>query len=226
MTKFSEKTRFFVLLLGVCGALVLLMLGSSRALRSLDSMRSDERKGRQASPKTYQRTLAEGIRVSRHGCYGIDFIECGSCRIEKMRKGPLTLGGLNVLVIDDLKVVMPPNDGEREPELPKDAGNRSAARDVAERLGVSGGFLTSRSLPLKFSGLRIKTLAVDRLLDYGGKPEKVFVAEAAEASRAGLSLSGCTVFLDRSGGEFVGNAMLSKSGDGLRLAWSGGAIEI
>ena len=226
MLKFSEKTRFFVLLAGVFAALAFLLVGSNLAMQFLDSVRNDERKGHRVSTKNYQRTLAEGVRVSRHGCYGIDFIECGSCRVEKMRKGPLTLGGLNVLAIDDLKIVLPPKGDEWIPGSSKNGGKHSAAHDVAKRLGVSDGFLKNNGLPLKFSGIRIKSLVVDRLQDFNSRPEKVFYADSGEAVREGLSLTGCTIFLRDPDGEFVGKAMLSKSGDGLRLSWRGGEFEI
>lgn len=176
--------------------------------------------------KVYKRTFVEGLRVSRHGCFGIDFVECGSCRVEKMRKGPFTLGGVNVLTIDDLKVVLPPRGDEWKSDAANCGGKQSAAHDVARRLGVSDNFLKSNGIPLRFSGLRIKSLTVDRLQDYNGSPEKVFSADSGEAVRDGLSLSGCTVFTSNQGGKFVGKAKLSNSGGVLRLSWRGGAIEI
>jgi hypothetical protein len=143
-----------------------------------------------------------------------------------MRKGPLTFGGVNVLAIDDLKVVMPPKGDGWNPSTVRSDGKHSAARDIARRLGVSDGFLKDNGLPLKFSGLRVKSLAVNRLHDYDSRPEKVFSADSGEAVREGLSLTGCTIFLDNPAGEFVGKAMLSKSGGGLRLSWRGGEIDI
>ena len=219
----SEKIKSIVVLVGGGSVLFLLIMGSFYVIHNFAPERGTVPRCR---GKVYQRTLVEGLRVSRYDYHGIDFIECGSCRIEKKRKGPFTFGGLNVLAIDNLKVVLPPKDDERNLNAAKEANSRSSARDIARRLGVSDGFLKNNGLPLKFSGLRIKTFAVDRILDYGGKPENVFVADSAEAVRNGLSLSGCTIFLNKATGEFVGKAMLSKSGGGLRLSWRGGAIEI
>ena len=201
--------------------LSIFVLGSFYVLRHFDPVHGIMNRG-----KVYQRTLVEGLRVSRHGCFGVDFVECGSCRVEKMRKGPLTLGGVNVLAIDDLKVVLPPKGDAWRSGAVNGDGKHSAAHDVAKRLGVSDGFLKNNGLPLKFSGLRIKSLAVDRLQDYNSRPEKVFFADSGEAVRDGLSLSGCTIFANNSDGEFVGKATLSKSGGGLRLSWRGGELEI
>ena len=217
----NSKSKFFGLLAGVCIVLSFFTLGSSFVLRRFDPAHGNVNRS-----KVYQRTLVEGLRVSRHGCLGVDFVECGSCRVEKMRKGPLTLGGVNVLAIDDLKVVLPPKGDEWRLGAARDGGKRSSAHDVANRLGVSDRFLKNNGLPLKFSGLRIKSLAVGRLQDYDSRPEKVFYADSGEAVRDGLSLSGCTVFANNSDGEFVGKAMLSKSGGGLRLSWQGGQLEI
>ena len=217
----NSKSKFFGLLAGVCIVLSFFTLGSYFVLRRFDPAHGNVNRS-----KVYQRTLVEGLRVSRHGCLGVDFVECGSCRVEKMRKGPLTFGGVNVLAIDDLKVVMPPKGDGWNPSTVRSDGKHSAARDIARRLGVSDGFLKDNGLPLKFSGLRVKSLAVNRLHDYDSRPEKVFSADSGEAVREGLSLTGCTIFLDNPAGEFVGKAMLSKSGGGLRLSWRGGEIDI
>lgn len=217
----SSKSKFFGLLAGVCIILSFFTLGSSFVLRRFDPAHGNVNRS-----KVYQRTLVEGLRVSRHGCRGVDFVECGSCRVEKMRKGPLTFGGVNVLAIDDLKVVMPPKGDGWNPSTARSDGKHSAARDIARRLGVSDGFLKDNGLPLKFSGLRVKSLAVNRLHDYDSQPEKVFCAASGEAVRDGLSLSGCTVFVNNPDGEFVGKAMISRSGDGLRLSWRGGELDI
>ena len=223
MQKLSEKAKSAFLLVGGSCMLLLLITISLYVVHNFAPERETASMHR---GKVYQRTLIEGLRVSRQGCYGIDFIECGSCRIEKKRKGPFTFGGLNVLAIDDLKVVLPPKDDERNADAVKESKRRSSARDIARRLGVSDGFLKNNGLPLKFSGLRIKSLAVDRLLDYDSRPDKVFSAISGEAVRDGLSLSGCTIFLNKTSGEFVGKAMLSRSGGGLRLSWRGGELEI
>ena len=51
--------------------------------------------------KRYAFDVAEGFRL-RNPKLSVDSIAFRACRIEKMRRGVLTLGGFNVLIIDDL----------------------------------------------------------------------------------------------------------------------------
>ena len=176
---------------------------------------------RDGSVKVYRRTVAENLRVTRRGVYGVDFVKCGSCRIEKRKRGPLTFAGLNVLVMDDLSIVLPPRE-ERDDER---EATGDSPRDLARRLGVSDGFLSGRGMPLKFSGLRITGLTVNRLAD-GNKPELLFSAKTAEAVRGGLTLHGCTVAQPSGKTESVGKAMLIRSKKSLRLTWSGGEMDL
>jgi len=223
MSNARMKIRFYMLLLGTICTLLLAVAGARFALCS--SVAGDD-KNTKAGRKLFNRVLVEGLQVSKHGCYGIDFVKCGSCRLEKRRKGFLTFGGLNVLVIDDLQVVLPPKtkDGDM---AQADAGHDSSEpQTIVRSLGVSEGFLSKHGIPCKFSGLSIKALAVNRLSEDGKRVENVFAAESAEAVRGGLALSRCTVFHNRDTGEFVGKATLSKSGGGLHLAWHGGEIRL
>ena len=43
--------------------------------------------------KSFRRELAEGVRIGRHGAYGGDFVRCGKCFLEKMRKGDKLVTG-------------------------------------------------------------------------------------------------------------------------------------
>ena len=52
--------------------------------------------------------VAEGLSVRRHGVYGVDFVRCGKCRIDKRKIGGFSIGCFNDLVLDDLSVVIPP----------------------------------------------------------------------------------------------------------------------
>ena len=173
-------------------------------------------------PKAFSKTIAEGVRVSRHGVYGVDFIKCGSCRIVKRKKGVLTFGGLNVLEMDDLSIVLPPQ--EARADMPP-ATKGDSPRDLVRRLGVSDGFLSSRGMPAKFSGLRISGLIVSRL-GTGGKPEMMFSASSAEAVRGGLALKGCRVVQPTGVTEMVGKAMLTQTQKSLRLSWRGGEMDL
>lgn len=171
--------------------------------------------------KVYRQTLAEDMRISRHGLYGVDLVRCAACRIEKQKKGMLTFGGFNVLVMENLSIVIPPFEERRDDASEAD----ETPREIAQRLGVSSEFLTMRGLPLKFSGLKIFGLEVSRFAD-GGKIERVFNARRAEAVRGGLSMRGCTIVRSHGREEAVGKAMLTKKGNKLYLAWSGGEMEL
>lgn len=204
--------------------LVLAVIGAKFVVLCVPNVEDDKKTN--GGEKQFSRVLVEGLQIPRHGHYGIDFVKCGSCRLEKRRKGFLTFGGLNVLAIDDLQVVLPPktnNDSMVQVDIGQcDIGPQPIVRS----LGVTEGFLTRHGIPCKFSGLRIKALSVNRLSGDGQCVEKVFSAGSADAVRKGLSLSRCTIFVNRPSGEFVGDATLLKAGDELRLVWQGGEIRL
>ena len=56
--------------------------------------------------KRYAFDVAEGFRL-RNPRLPVDSIAFRACRIEKMRMGALTLGGFNVLVVDELVLNLP-----------------------------------------------------------------------------------------------------------------------
>ena len=218
----GERARFRILVCGVLLAAGASALAMYAALRWTDGGPS----GSAARAKVFKRTLVEGLRVSRHGVYGVDFVKCGACRLEKRKRGPFTLGGMNVLVLEDLEVVLPKDETA-------DGGGTSAgggggaegdSRAVVRRLGISDGFLAKQGLPYKFSGVRVSNLAVGRLTE-SNTVERAFSARAGEAKRGGLALSGCVVF---SGGAeaHVGHATLVMSSGRLRLVWQGGEMDL
>ena len=55
-------------------------------------------------------------------------MRCGKCFLEKMRKGVLTFGGLNVLVLEDLKVVIPPAEAANTNAVAEGISARTARR--------------------------------------------------------------------------------------------------
>ena len=208
------KDRLFIIG-GTVGFLSLVAGAIAIAVLSNTDRRSEE-----ARPKVFRRTIAEGLRVTRRGAYGVDFVKCRSCRLEKRKRGLLTFGGLNVLVLEDLSIVIPPEEGEKSADVADDS-----PRSLVRRLGVSDGFLTGRGLPVKFSGLRISNLEVSRLAD-GNRPELVFSARKAEAVRGGLALAGCVIVRSTGERENVGKAMLKKAKKKLRLSWRGGELDL
>ena len=177
-----------------------------------------------ARPKVFKRALAEDLRLTRHGVYGVDFIRCGVCRLEKRKRGALTFGGFNVLVLEDLRVVLPPGGVEKE----TDATPRRSddPRSVVRRMGISEDFLSGRGILFKFSGVRISKLEVNRL-EGTNTVVRVFTASGAESAREGLALTGCRLF--RGGddaGELVGKARLKLADGKLRLIWPGGDLDV
>lgn len=163
--------------------------------------------------KRYSQVLTEGAVLNRHGVYGVDFVRCRRCSVEKMRQGPLTFGGLNVLVLEGLEVVLPPstNDGEavESPVTP---------REIAGRLGLDDGFLKSQGASLKFSGLRVEDLTVSFMR--GTNVVRAFSAARGEAKQDGLHLKNCDIMYKNA--DWVPRAVL-KVKPSLRLEWAGNA---
>ena len=217
----SDEARFRLIL--VCGLALVLFIGGwvVLALRNFDSASLDQPSPRRE--KAFRTTLAENLRVMRSGMSGVDFVKCGTCRLEKRKRGPITFGALNMLVLEDLSVVLPADgavDGAAD-----DGGDGDGALGVVRHLGVNDGFLTSRGIPYKFSGVRVVRLAVSRLV-HETDVRPVFRAEKAEAVRGGLELSKCEVVTASGEMGSVGRALLTKKGRRLHLAWRGGEMEI
>ncbi len=218
----DERTRFWLLV--ACGLLAAALVGwgTWTAIGWVDrtSLPQTARK-----EKVFKRTLIEDLRVTRHGVRGIEFVRCGTCRLEKRKRGVLTFGGMNVLVLEDLEVVIPPSESrEGEPEQsekPKDGGDSLA---VVRRMGVSDNFLSARGIPFKFSGVRISGLKVSRL-EGSNTVVRVFSAKSAEAKSDGLALDGCKI-VRPDGEERVRSAKLKLAGRALRLEWEDGRLDI
>lgn len=220
----SDSARFYVVAASGI-ALALFMIGMTwLGLRSFEGGEvAVQPSGKRE--KTYRRTLVENLHVTRHGIRGVDFVSCRVCRMEKRKKGFLTLGGMNVLVLEDLSVVLP----EVEEKDGSSEMGDDDARSIVQRMGVSDGFLKERGIPMKFSGLKVSNLTVSRL-SKENRPEMVFSARTAEAARGGLRLSGCKVYEAGTGDGVspvpVSGAMLSHVGRKLRLTWNGGQIDL
>jgi len=208
-----------VILLGAASAILL----GAMALSFVVVQRLDAQEDRRPPvKKEYARTLVEGLRVGRHGLYGVDLVKCKSCRLQKRKHGIFTLGAMNILVIDDLSVVLPREYGADS--VASDEGDTDA-RALARRIGVSDGFLSGRGVVPKFSGLKINGLSVSRLTDEN-KPVVAFTARSAEAVRGGLRLSGCIVHDDAQTSRPVSGAMLARSDSKLCLTWTGGRMNL
>lgn len=206
----------------IAGALAFVMSAGALAFFAARYVNFDEVSESKPRQKHYRETLVEGLAVNRHGLYGVDLVRCRSCRVEKRKKGIFTLGGFNVLVIDDLDIILPPEEGC---ERPATEGDGDSPRSMARRMGVSDSFLSARGMPISFSGLKINGLSVGRLT-VGNKPEPAFAAKSAKAVRGGLELSGCVVYDAPDESRHVSNATLAYVDRKLRLTWDGGEMDL
>ena len=136
-------------------------------------------------PKVYSQELARNLVVNKHGLYGVDLLKCGSCRIEKMGRGLFTLGGLNVLAIDDLEIVLQEFHGSIE-----DCG-RQSAEDMIRSIGISDALMEKGKRNRSFSDVVISGLRISLLRDDGSVVPFLQAKTARAARRGGLKLDGC-----------------------------------
>ena len=69
-----------ILMLCIGGLVVILMIPGW-----LDRIRLNP-EARSRPAKSFRRDLAEDVRIGHHGVYGVDFVRCGKCSLEKMRR--------------------------------------------------------------------------------------------------------------------------------------------
>lgn len=180
----------------------------------LDSVRLEDKAVRRT--KRYSQVMAEDAVLNRHGVYGVDFVRCRRCSVEKLRRGPLTFGGLNALVLEGLQVVLPPRTNETVT-----TSEPTTAREVVGRMGLSDSFLRSQGASLRFSELRIEDLTVSLLR--GTNVVRAFSAARAEAKRDGLHLRNCVIMRENT--NRVSRAVL-KVKPFLRLEWAEGEWDL
>ena len=150
--------------------------------------------------KSFSTEVAEGGRLRDFEHFGVDLLSFGTCRIEKLRRGGITLGAFNVLVLDDVTInLMGPDQSIKHKKEIQPTDNTEAFIGLFKSVqGLSGK---------KISGVRISRLAVNRLT--GGGTEHLFAAELAEGglgSGKALRLKGCRVFTGGNRGELVHDA--------------------
>ncbi len=182
---------------------------------------SEGRDGGSSRKRNFTTGMAEGVSVRRHGYYGVDFIRCGNCRMEKRKFGALTLGCFNVLCLDDLSIVIPDEMRAYAEGAEPTVSNGVSAVELARRLGIGGDFLELRGHLPSFSGLRVTKLSVSTL-DARSNAVLRCVAACGEAKRDGLHLDGCSV-IDGSRTNFVGTALLAVKPE-LKVVWHGGEM--
>ena len=217
----GERARYWILVSGTLLMLGLFSWGAWLAAHQTGYLSS---RASARNSKVFKRTLVEGLSVTRHGTFGVEFVKCGACRMEKRKSGVLTFGGMNVLVIEDLDVVIPPQD-PCESDASADSHDHDDSRALVRRMGISDGFLSERGVPFKFSSVRIARLNVSRL-EGSNEVVRVFSAKSAESNRDGMALEGCRVAQQGGDDEIVRRARLRLLGRMLRLEWDNGHVDM
>lgn len=166
-------------------------------------------------PKRYGKVMAEEAVINKHGVYGVDFIRCRRCSVEKLRKGPLTFGGLNTLVLEGLEIVLPPETSEVT------ATGSSTPKEIVGRMGMDDGFFRAQGASRKFSALRVEDLTVSLL--HGTNVVRAFSAAHGEAKQDGLHLRDCVIMRETT--NRVPRALL-KVKPSVRLEWAGDAWDL
>lgn len=159
--------------------------------------------------KVYGRDVADGMRVWNPKA-GVDSIRFESCRVEKLKSGPITFGGLDVLCINGLVVNLP---------FPEEEGGVDAVGSKNTIEGIPKSLLHKAALPFeRVSGVRIRGLAVNRI--EGRREVPVFAADEMRNRGRSLILTNCRVFeVDKT--NLVRKATLTMTPSPV-LAWNGG----
>ena len=189
----------------------------------LDRLHVEGETKRNRPKKVFRQTLAKGVQMGMADNSDHVSVRCRACTLEKRRMGPLALGGFNVLRLEGLYVLIPPDvknassgygDGEEN-------GETTSSHEIASRLGVGASFLKMYGVNQKVSGLAVDSLEVARL--EGTNVVTAFTAEHGEAKRDGLHLTGCVVYVPSTNA--VGKAVLRVK-PRLRLDWKGGSLDL
>lgn len=172
--------------------------------------------------KRFRQQISADFKLSRHELYGVNLVECGKCSIKKLKRGPFTFGGFNVLVLEDLKIVLPPV-SNRVDAAEGSGGRRKAepVRDILDGLGVNETVWSDRGIGNGFSGLQIKGLEVSRYED--NKVVGLFRARLGEAKSDGLHLTDCNIICRQNA--LVSHAVLKMKPE-LHLEWPRGTLAI
>jgi len=161
----------------------------------------------------FSRDVAEGTRFRDFEHFGIDLLAFKSCRVEKLRRGAVTFGAFNVLVLEDVAVNLPmgataTGDGGGSPET----GGGEAR--VAGETGTDGFISLFKSVQglthIQFSGMRIHGLAVSRCLA-DGSLLRMFSAGLVEGGVGigeRIRVSECVVYSPGGDGEAVSKARI------------------
>ena len=157
--------------------------------------------------KKFSTEVAEGFRYRDFENFGVDLLAFESCRIEKMRRGAVTFGAFNVLVLDNVVITLPPGDKDAEPSEPGEAERKMDMSNMDDFITL---FQSIQGMAgKKFSGMRVNGLSVNRLED--GKTQPLFSAGLAESGigKGGhIQLEGCVVHSPSGAEEAISSARI------------------
>lgn len=196
---------------------ILLFMGGVLGLSALCFLALRHSPLRDRVAKVYERDVAEGMRVWNPKA-GVDSVRFESCRIEKMKSGPITFGGLDILCVKGLVLNLPfPEDDEG---CDGETGTGNVASAQTDRIaGIPTFILRKSGLPFgKVSGVRVSGLAVNRIEDKTTLP--VFSADEMRNRGRSLVLTNCRIY-DEGRTNFVRKATLKMEPHPV-LAWNGG----
>ena len=142
-----------------------------------------------AKQKIFSRLIAEGMRYRDYQNIGVDRFSFKNCRIEKRRRGAITFGAFNVLVVDGLVLNLP-----GAASVPVESSDGSSFSWMKGD-GLGETLLRSQGMSVeRLSGIRINGLTVNRCNNTNGV-NFVFSAALAESEmgKEGLQLQECEV---------------------------------
>ena len=220
-------------------ALVCVGIGAAAVVVGLFGLRLIRPAG-PCGPRSFGRDVADAVRLYDPKT-GLDCIRIASCRLEKRKMGPLTLGGLNILVLQDVVLNLPlPIEVETNlvqavrrggtVSVPSAAGGTRSVPSAAGGTGSVPSAAASK-MPLDFlsglipasaraSGIRIAGLSVNRVAD--GRVVPMFAADELRNRGRVLALAGCRVF-EGGATNLVGEATLTLGADAA-LTWKNGRL--
>lgn len=202
-------------------ALVCVGIGAAAIVVGLFGLRLVRPAG-PCGPRSFGRDVADAVRLYDPKTR-LDCIRIASCRLEKRKMGPLTLGGLNVLVLQDVVLNLPlPIEVETNlVQTARRGGTGSVPSEAASSIPLDflSGLIPASS---RASGIRIAGLSVNRVAD--GRVVPVFAADELRNRGRVLALAGCRVF-EGGATNLVGEATLTLGADAA-LVWKNGRLRL
>lgn len=161
-----------------------------------------------STEKILTHKIAEGLSLQSGRLPGVELVRFESCRIEKQRMGGFSFGAFNMLVIDDLKIALPPDDPK---EVLTDRPENQSEVAAVPTDGLPGKeFRNLLSAYPRFSALEINGLSVDEVVADGNQRKNILTASKVVAGRnSTLTLSDCGFLTDRGEKIKSGKATLS-----------------